>query len=146
MNLINGLKGTVRSYSKFFKMLYLIQEVGMTTGQMNVRIDEQLRIDGTAAFENIGFSPSRIIRALWSFAAKNKNNPVKLERTLAFLNESSSSDDELQRKLRLAAEGSDMLGKGASRLGLSTASTKDLSFKELKELSHQEHWKEKGLL
>lgn len=118
----------------------------MTTGQMNVRINEQLRIDGTAAFESIGFSPSRIIRALWSFAAKNKDNPVKLERSLAFLDEGVSPDDELQRKLRLVEEGSDILGKGASRLGLSTASTKDLSFKELRELSSQKYWKEKGLL
>lgn len=118
----------------------------MTAGQMNVRIDEELRIAGTDALENIGFSPSRIIRAIWTFAANNKNNPLKLEHAFAFLENNGDFDFERKKHLELVREGSQIMERARAELEVPASNMSSLPYEKLKERAYREHWKEKGYL
>lgn len=46
----------------------------MPQTQMNIRIDERLKVRGDAAFESIGWTPSQAARALWRFAATHEGD------------------------------------------------------------------------
>ena len=118
----------------------------MAMTQMNVRIDEQLRLEGNAAFESIGLSPAHVVRAMWAFAARNKNNPLKLKHDLKFLEEDEPPSEEVQRKLDLIAEGQKIVEDFYKEVGITPTSTDNTPYKELKERAYLEHWKEKGLI
>lgn len=47
----------------------------MAMGQMNVRIDEDLRVRGNLALQAAGYTPSQAVRELWEFAARNRFEP-----------------------------------------------------------------------
>lgn len=118
----------------------------MAMTQMNVRIDEQLRLEGNAALESIGFSPAQAVRALWAFAARNANNPVKLEHDLKFLEREEALSEEAQRKLKTFHEGQKIIEEFMAQNGLSFGDVEPISDKELKELAYSELWESKGLL
>lgn len=40
--------------------------------QMNVRLDEDLRVQGNLALQAAGYTPSQAVRMLWEFAARNR--------------------------------------------------------------------------
>lgn len=118
----------------------------MAMTQMNVRIDEQLRLEGNAALESIGISPAQMVRAVWSYAARNKNNPLKLEHDLKFLEEDKPLSEEVQRRLELIAEGQRIVADFYKEMGITPTRTDNTPYKELKERAYLEHWKEKGLI
>lgn len=117
----------------------------MAMTQMNVRIDEQLRIEGNAALESIGISPAQMVRAVWSYAARNKNNPLKLEHDLKFLEDKTPSE-EVQRKLDLLAEGQKIVADFYKEMGITPGEIGPLPYDELKELAYRERWESRGLL
>ena len=47
----------------------------MAMTQMNTRIDSQVKERGDAVLAQAGYSPSRAIRAVWSFAASHAHDP-----------------------------------------------------------------------
>lgn len=118
----------------------------MAMTQMNVRIDEQLRLEGNAAFESIGLSPAHVVRAMWAFAARNKNNPLKLKHDLKFLEEDKPLSEEVQRKLDLIAEGQKIVQDFYREMGITPSGTDDTPYEVLKEQAYLEHWREKGLI
>lgn len=118
----------------------------MTMSQMNVRIDEELRKEGTLALESIGFSPSHIVRDIWSYAARNRNNPLKLKQALRFLNDTQETDSEQTGCPSSVETGWNIVSEGLADLGLSLSTIKPLTNDELKERAYREHWEEKGLL
>lgn len=118
----------------------------MTMSQMNVRIDEDLRKEGNLALEGIGFSPSRIVRDIWSYAARHRDNPLKLKQALQFLDEDqnpSSKRTDCSSKVKL---GWDIVSNGLADLDISLSNAEPLPYDELKERAYREHWEEKGLL
>lgn len=117
----------------------------MAMTQMNVRIDEQLRIEGNAALENIGISPAQMVRAVWSYAARNKNNPLKLEHDFKFLEDKTPSE-EVQRKLDLLAEGQKIVADFYKEMGITPTGTDDTPYEVLKEQAYYERWRERGLI
>lgn len=46
----------------------------MTPVQMNVRIERDLKLAGDAAFEEIGYTPTEVVREMWGFAKRNRRN------------------------------------------------------------------------
>lgn len=118
----------------------------MAMTQMNVRIDEQLRLEGNAAFESIGLSPAHVVRAMWAFAARNKNNPLKLKHDLKFLEEDKPLSEEVQRKLSLIAEGQRIVADFYKEMGITPGEIDPLPYDELKELAYRERWESRGLL
>ncbi len=50
----------------------------MASIQMNVRIDKDKKAEGDRAFSSIDFTPTEVVRAMWDFAARNRNDRVAL--------------------------------------------------------------------
>lgn len=71
----------------------------MASVQMNMRIESDLKRRGSEAFAAAGFSPSEVIRAVWDFAARRRQNPRLIQEFMAEL----SDDENLVRALRLEA-------------------------------------------
>ena len=46
----------------------------MSPVQMNVRIDRNLKEAGDAAFAELGYTPTEIVREVWGFACRNRRN------------------------------------------------------------------------
>ena len=45
----------------------------MTAVQMNVRIEQDLKREGDKAFEDIGYTPTEVVRKVWGFARRNRH-------------------------------------------------------------------------
>lgn len=118
----------------------------MTMTQMNIRIDDDVRMQGNLALKQIGLTPSRAIRNLWAFAAQHKNEPAKLKHDLAFLDEDRNSDDERRQRIAKAQEGSLIVRNGLAALGVTVPTIDTTPYEELKERAYREYWEEKGLL
>lgn len=114
--------------------------------QMNVRIDEHLRAEGNLALESIGLSPSHIVRNIWSYAARHRDNPLKLKQDLQFLDQDQEPNSEQHLRSEKVKEGWDIITDGLGNLGVSLGTENPPPYDELKERAYREHWDEKGLL
>lgn len=115
----------------------------MALSQMNVRIDDQVRIEGNLALESIGLTPARTVRGLWEFAARNRNNPARMRSALRFLEE---QDAEKEARVRIIQEGWSIADEGLAAMGLSLADANLGDPHELKEQAMRERWEARGLL
>ena len=69
----------------------------MPLAQMNVRIDEELKREGDAAFAKLGLTPSQAARSVWRLAASYADAPEKLAELISL--GASAEDDERARRL-----------------------------------------------
>ena len=77
----------------------------MATVQMNTRIDESVKSAGDAVFERIGYTPSRVVRAMWGYASRHESNPEDVEKMLRTA-EGLDVSEEAERECKIAlAEG-----------------------------------------
>lgn len=118
----------------------------MALSQMNIRIDNQVRIEGNLALESVGLTPARAVRGLWDFAARNRNNPARIQRTLRFLEQQEAEDDETSVRARAIEDGWRLADEGLASLGLSPERARPIPLDELKEQAYRERWEAKGLL
>lgn len=118
----------------------------MVMSQMNVRIDNEMRVAGNLALESAGFTPARAVRGLWKFAASNRSNPERIRRELRFLGDVPEGDNEREERARAIREGWLLADEGLATLGLSLDGVRPLSLDELKEQAYRERWEAKGLL
>ena len=74
----------------------------MATAQMNVRMDAALKEGGDHAFAQIGYTPTDVVRLMWSFAARNQGDAARTRRLIESLKEGSEDgiDDEAARRLK----------------------------------------------
>lgn len=54
----------------------------MEAAQMNVRLDRALKQSGDAVIATRGYTPSRVVRALWEYLSVHDELPAALERVL----------------------------------------------------------------
>lgn len=114
----------------------------MPTGQMNVRIDDDIRIEGNAAFESVGWSPSQAAREVWAFAARNRRNPRKLREMRRFFEDEPTTKPKPSK----AEEGARLVEEGLAKLGVNIFKHEPTSLEELKREAFAERWVERGLL
>ena len=115
----------------------------MTSGQINVRVAEGLRMQGSLALEEAGWNPSRAVRAVWAFAARHKGNPAELRQTLEKLE--GSPQQGSSEKTRLIEEGRGIVDKGMAEWGLSVSPTlANLPYHELREAAYDAILEEMG--
>ena len=115
----------------------------MPTGQMNVRIDDDIRIAGNEAFESIGWSPSQAVREVWAYAARNRRNPRQLKELRRLF-----EDAPVRPSVSKAEEGARIVPEGLSKMGIDIKKCKPsgLSDKELYHEAMVERMRERGLL
>lgn len=116
------------------------------TAQVNARIDAELKREGDAALAAAGLTPTQAVRALWELAVQLKDAPGQL-RAVLFPNEQqreqAARDKELQRKLKLAEEGANLMNKAFLKVGIEPpleGEFSSLSYEELKELAYRERY------
>lgn len=118
----------------------------MALSQMNVRIDERIRVEGNLALESIGLTPARTVRDVWSFAARNRNNPAKLRRAFRFLEQPETVADEVNPRLKAAQAAWRVADEAFADLGIAIEDAVPIPLDELKEQVYRERWEERGLL
>ena len=88
----------------------------MTPVQMNVRIDQTLKREGDQAFEEIGYTPTEVVREVWGFAKRNRHK----RRALAEMMDSLRDPRELERSKaeqeRELATFEQLLGEGRRQI------------------------------
>ena len=116
----------------------------MPTSQMNVRIDDDVRIKGNAAFESIGWTPSQAAREFWSYAARNRQNHEELQKMRQLL----ENDNPEAEQPSWTEEGANIVSKGLAKLGIAVSACKpsELPYEELREQALYDRLQEKGLL
>lgn len=113
----------------------------MAMTQMNVRIDDALRVEGNLALRQVGRSPSRTVRDVWAFAARCRDNPQKLERALRFLDDDPLSSEQ-KEKLDAVQAAWAAMADGAKALGITSDDSASTPYEELKERAYRERFTE----
>lgn len=114
----------------------------MTMSQMNVRINDAVRIEGNAAFESIGWTPSQAAREVWAYAARNRRSLRKLRELQDFI------ECEKKENVRVseADEGARLVSEGLAGLGIDITKHAPTPLEDLKRDAYAERWRERGLL
>jgi len=99
-------------------------------GQLNVRIDDSIKKRGDRVFEENGLTPSSVVRAVWQYAADNKDIPDFIR---AYDNEGLLRKREQRRHLAEAGA-----GMATKSLGLSPIAEDVLPYEELREIAYLE--------
>lgn len=121
----------------------------MATAQINARIDASIKADGDRAFAGIGCTPTRAIRALWTFASKNGHDSKKLRHMLEQLENSQAEAEaktESDERIERAQEGPLIVERALQEMGIVNTEPSGLSYDELREQAYFEKWAERELL
>lgn len=115
--------------------------------QMNVRIDEKVRVEGNVALESIGWSPSHAVREMWGYAARNSRNPRKLKEMQRFFEGASEPEEEQPQPSEAVLRGPQIIREFREKYGLPDSDPNDApSYEELREEALYERYRERGLL
>ena len=114
----------------------------MATTQMNMRIDSALKTTGDLAIREGGSTPSEIVRAVWEFVARNRHEPLAVQRLLEYLrdeqqaeNDSSNRVDEIEEQV---LRGSHLIEEYCRERGIDTAALAPTSYEDLKAAAYDE--------
>jgi antitoxin component of RelBE/YafQ-DinJ toxin-antitoxin module len=115
----------------------------MEMTQMNTRIERQLKDDGDAVFAGFGYSPSQVVRLVWSWAIQHRHEPESVQDFLRKADQSKrAKEDELrQERLRKARDFQESVEALYGQLGLATnreSSYAHLPYKEVRDLMYEE--------
>lgn len=121
----------------------------MATTQMNIRIDEQSKRQGDAVFASIGYTPTRVVRVLWEYAACMRGKPEEVEKLLREAEQAAdpAAEEERRRRLQLADEGLSIFPDFLDKMGIREAAPfaeDELSPAERREQAAWERALEKG--
>ena len=100
----------------------------MEAAQMNVRLDRALKQSGDAVIAARGYTPSRVVRALWEYLSVHAELPPALERVLRQENyeEAPAPPDSV------ASEGARIVAGFYERAGIEQP-TAPVDYEELRE-------------
>ena len=90
-----------------------------TLTQMNVRIGARLKQAGDDALSSIGFTPTRVVRALWEYAAQRGEALEEVKQLLVKAESGSLQRESTHDALR---DGWQIIPDGLSALGISAES------------------------
>lgn len=124
------------------------------TVQMNVRIDEETKEAGDAAFARIGLTPSQTVRLLWGYAARHANDPEALRILLGKLDDEQAeggASSEQERRIEAFHEGWALIDNFRKEHNLTCVVPEDddermAYYDQLREEALWERLEERGLL
>ena len=121
----------------------------MAVSQINARIAPAIKKAGDAALADVGYTPTRAIRALWEFAGRNRGNEKELRKVLSTLEgktDEATLNAETERRLHIAAEGPSIVKSALLEMGIEPAQFADETpYDELLEQALFEKLEERGL-
>ena len=117
----------------------------MATAQINVRINPETKQRGDRALSEIGFTPTRAIRALWRFAGENLGNGNALRTMLETLENTGAPNaaEERERRVLLAESGPLIFEQALADLG-ATPDIEDVPYDELLEQAYVDKMTKRG--
>lgn len=119
----------------------------MPTSQMNVRIDDDIRIEGNLALEEVGWTPSHAARALWGYAARNRQHPRKLREMVDLLEGPAESKKKNPQPSEAVLRAARIYDEFCDKVGIDPLKPREVpSYEQLKEEAFLERWQERGLL
>ena len=127
----------------------------MATAQINARIDADVKARGDQALSSIGYSPTRIIRAVWEFAGKNANNRKALRAWAESLEGETAKaqrDADLKAWEEKLAEGPRIVERALREMGVDPENytpidfSSEEAFEDLRAEALYEKWTERGLI
>ncbi len=117
----------------------------MATTQINARISFEAKQRGDRALNEIGYTPTRAIRALWRFAGENLGNGDVLRdllETLESVGKTDSAEDREKRVL-LAETGPLIFEQALAELNISPQ-TEEIPYDDLLEQAYIDKMTERG--
>ena len=120
----------------------------MATAQINARIDSNVKSEGDRAFAAIGCTPTRAVRALWTFASVNGHDSKKVRTMVEQLEgrqPEKHAKTEAEQRMERAKEGPLIVERALEEMGIENAEPSGLSLDELREQAYLEKWAARGL-
>ena len=120
----------------------------MATAQINARIDAGVKARGDQALNSIGYTPTRIIRAVWEFAGRNANDRKALRAWAESLEDEAAKaqrDAELKAWEEKLAEGPRIVERAYREMGIEHPQPLSMTDEELLEEALMEKMMERGL-
>lgn len=120
--------------------------------QMNTRIDDSLKLAGDAAFAEAGYTPSQVVRALWGFASRNKDNAQAVMELLGTLEEQNGAEAkerarERARRMKALEASESIVDRLMDQQGFSWSTDYNpMPYEELRDNALLGRFDEKGLL
>ena len=120
----------------------------MSATQMNMRIDSALKATGDLAIREGGSTPSEIVRAVWSYAARNRHKPQAVQRLLDFLNgekdvkNTATANEVVDEIEKQVLRGPKLIEEYYLKLGIDSASLQPTSYESLKSAAFDEDYLE----
>lgn len=117
----------------------------MTTTQMNVRIDGDMKARGDAVFSALGLTPTDVVRAVWGFAAEHGEAPCIVASALQKPADASRSLD-LQYRALISEQAHNLVADFRAKHGLAAPDRlDDIDYRSMREEAWQKRLAERGL-
>lgn len=108
--------------------------------QMNVRIDDQVKRAGDEVFDEMGLSPSQVVRSVWEFAAAHREAP---EIVRAALGQTDAIADSIEGQVLGASR---ICERFRERFGIPAPDQlEDIDYRALRESAMRGRMEERGL-
>ena len=124
--------------------------MSLTSVQLNVRLEKDLKQRGDAALEEAGLTATQIVRMLWKKLARRGDS---VQAVLNVLEDGASTKEErVDHNVELARKGALLFDEGLERLGLSGCAlgVGDLmdgaTWKDVREELIEERLRERGVV
>ena len=119
----------------------------MQAAQLNVRLDSSLKHAVDGVLEELGLSPSQVVRTLWEYLVVNRELPCGLRSILrqGTLDEAAVASEQSEDVEHL---GADLVASYYVALGLNPREDDEAcsyDYEELREISAQEKMREWGM-
>lgn len=122
----------------------------MAAVQMNTRIDSALKGAGDLVIRECGFTPSDVVRKVWSFAARNRHRPDAVRELLSLLDEGEplpcAADAPQEAAAHAAVRGPQIVEQFCQSVGIDPTGLQPTSFDQLKEAAFDDELAEWGTL
>ena len=107
----------------------------MASVQMNTRIDATLKEQGDATFAKLDYSPSEVVRLVWGFAARNRNNRRAMADFLDSLEDPKAKNTQVEREAHIDGllQGPALVQQCAQKLGIDLAGARQQTSEEADE-------------
>ena len=116
----------------------------MATTQMNVRLEDDLKRRGDAAFAAAGYTPTQVVRRIWERAVETGGDPEALVALVNGSGVGEARDRALLEESSMTLRAVDAL---LERLGVTSAGAPgERDYDELRWRAYQEKAAERGLL
>lgn len=120
----------------------------MPATQMNMRIDSSLKTTGDLSIRESGSTPTKMVHAVWEYAARNRHKPKAMRDLMDFLASGSSVDatdakaDSPNAIEEQIMRGPKLVEEYLASLGISPETVPTVTYDEARAAAFADEWNE----